>query len=477
MQVKTNMKKFIAVIFAGLFILSACTKEIVVKEGEPLLVIEKDLYDMPYEGGVLQIQYSILRPDSEMRLEVETVSDWIGAPDLGTDNIVSFRLDPNEVQEERRAEIIFRYGDGIEHSVEVVQAPYEFKAQFEFTVGNITDATAEGTVSPADKDMTYVVLNMEKNEFESLGSDDAVFRTERETFELYAYSMGVSLTEFLKSGILVTGGQPFSFISLKPASGYYVYAHGLDYNCNSTTPIVKELYYTKDIDFIDVSFDIRCDVNGDEVTVTSLPSDNSVSYYLNAMTLETYDSVFGEILEPLQETFYEEMSMEMASGKSMAEAIESITFRGEGAKTLVTAGFTDYKAYAFAVSATGVISSKIALQDFTSGKPGPSDNVITVSVSDVTASSANVSVSVTTGDAYILRVEETSLRQGDSDDEVLEGILSEPDLMYNIKYGNIDNMEVKDLDPGKSYTVYAFGYKSGAATTRLWETEFTTLSE
>ena len=72
---------------------------------------------------------------------------------------------------------------------------------------------------------------------------------------------------------------------------------------------------------------------------------------------------------------------------------------------------TDYYAFAFGVTPEGVITSEVALESFKTLEPapaGPSDNVLSVSVSQVTATGALVSVTPSNNDTYYFDVIEKS---------------------------------------------------------------------
>ena len=101
-----------------------------------------------------------------------------------------------------------------------------------------------------------------------------------------------------------------------------------------------------------------------------------------------------------------------------------------------------------------------------------SDNVLTISVDNLTAYSATLNVSTTNDDPYIALELNPEVFEGMSDEETMNYILS----MYywgQDVYGDYTE-ELTDLTPETEYTIYAFGVEDNQYTTELWTYKFTT---
>ncbi len=80
-------------------------------------------------------------------------------------------------------------------------------------------------------------------------------------------------------------------------------------------------------------------------------------------------------------------------------------------------------------------------------------------------------ISTTNSDPYTWGCQPSSKYEGMSDEEMLEYLLQDPFIGFNVRSGDVEsNM---GATPGNTYTLYAFGYANGTATTDLKRVEFT----
>ena len=149
---------------------------------------------------------------------------------------------------------------------------------------------------------------------------------------------------------------------------------------------------------------------------------------------------------------------------------------------------TDYYAFAFGVTAEGVVTSEITMVPFKTLEPtlaGPSDNELSISVTQVTATGALVSVTPSNTDTYFFAVIEKSAIDefGAPIDFALDYIvkLKKTCEAYGYTLADVlssgpDNMSYDGfLSPNTEYYAFAFGATANCAiTTGVVTVPFTT---
>lgn len=149
---------------------------------------------------------------------------------------------------------------------------------------------------------------------------------------------------------------------------------------------------------------------------------------------------------------------------------------------------TDYYAFAFGVTAEGVVTSEVAMEPFKTLAPapsGPSDNELSISVTQVTATSALVSVTPSNTDTYYFDIIEKSAidEYGSPLDFALEHIVKIKNTceaygytLADVLSSGPDEMPYDGfLTPNTEYCAFAFGATANCAiTTEVVTVPFTT---
>ena len=137
---------------------------------------------------------------------------------------------------------------------------------------------------------------------------------------------------------------------------------------------------------------------------------------------------------------------------------------------------TPYYLFTFAMDEHGLCCSEPTIVEINTESVPMSDNVITPSVSKVTAETANISFTTTNDDYYIAGWEKASdwATYGNTDAERQQYLLTH--LSYEFISGDY-SQTVLGLEQGVEYVLYAFGSRGGVATTsQIWTCNFTTKS-
>lgn len=132
---------------------------------------------------------------------------------------------------------------------------------------------------------------------------------------------------------------------------------------------------------------------------------------------------------------------------------------------------TEYAAVAMAASLQGIVFSEVSTAEFKTNKANLSDNKISIDVEIIDSYTYWFKISTTNSDPYTWGCQPSSKYEGMSDEEMLEYLLQDPFIGLNVRSGDVEsNM---GATPGNTYTLHAFGYANGTATTDLKRVEFT----
>ena len=99
--------------------------------------------------------------------------------------------------------------------------PYEPTADFLLEVSDVTSTSCHFSVKPSDKEMSYVVMLVEKSEFDAFEDEYAYQDNDLEWCNTKALEEGKSLKEWLE-GFLHKGDFEADEAGLMPESEYYL---------------------------------------------------------------------------------------------------------------------------------------------------------------------------------------------------------------------------------------------------------------
>lgn len=241
--------------------------------------------------------------------------------------------------------------------------------------------------------------------------------------------------------------------------------------------VFKVVQAAKEDEDPELTFTISYDIDGLAVTMSVSPSDAGRYYYFDAvekskLSGNDYESLLNYCTGHLEAIFkgYESW------GYTTQQAISDFCSKGEDSfKFPDLESETDYCGFAFGVGDDCKISSEIGYEDFKTGVIRPSDNVITIEVTDITTETAVISITPSNDDQYTFLITYADDFAGMADEEILMMLVEGFELMPVT--GKIESETVGDLEPQTNYVVYAFGYQGGQATTGLFKKEFTTPSK
>ena len=117
------------------------------------------------------------------------------------------------------------------------------KADFVLAVSDVTAVSCHFSVTPKDEQMPYVVMLVEKSDFDSFEDEYKYQDNDLEWFQQQAIEEGQDLDEWLKD-FLHVGPFEADEKGLMPGTSYYLYAYGLDYEGYFLTGVTKMEFST-----------------------------------------------------------------------------------------------------------------------------------------------------------------------------------------------------------------------------------------
>lgn len=166
----------------------------------------------------------------------------------------------------------------------------DFSLEFK-EIGYTTIAVS---ISPRDKEMTYVALITQTDVFSQFNNDDDVIEFAMREWTNSAESMGVSMTEYLAS-ILISGDLEGDFTYRYPDTGYTIFVFGITSDAEVLTKVHSWDATTEAPEKKDIEYTITSTVNGADATLHVVPSDQEQSYYVNVFETSTLDSQEGDV--------------------------------------------------------------------------------------------------------------------------------------------------------------------------------------
>lgn len=475
---KVSKTLIFTTMLAGLF-LQACTKDPVEQNSE--IRLSQDTVEVPQEGGRFTQTYSILNPSDAFEMSASCPETWVTDLDVSIDNVLTFTVQANPNEQVREAVITLEYGQA-QASLTVRQQAYEPDPSegpaFEISVSDIDIETAISTIVPKDESMTYAAMCMPAEDFAGYGSDDKVYEALVDYYWSVATDMGLPVSDFLKTYVLLQGEQTKRINGLYPGVEYHVLAVGMDEKAKQTSAMVNAKFQAKPIEMNGATFDLSYDIDGMSVVMNVKPSSNDIYYYYDALKKSDIENMDMSLEESLKEYFDAQIEYGMqVVGLTREEVMKEMLSKGESSFEYTNLhASTTYVGVAVSVTLQGYLNSEMTKKEFETGSIGMSDNKLTLELSDIGVDRVTIDIKTTNEDQYCMMVMPTSTWPGLTPQEYLDKIVGSPNLESHLATGDKKGT-VKGLSADTEYYVLLFGYSNGTATTELVSETFTTLEE
>ena len=392
------------------------------------------------------------------------------------DEVLYLEVAPN-TGDTGRVGKVYIYEEGYPDEIWATLTITQGVAAFTFEVQDLTENYLQMNVHPKDPQMTYLACISPSNQVKYL-DDYELYYEQIKLFEQLAEMQSTDLHTVIANSVFA-GDQLLQVGGLIPGREYTCYVFGLDAASTEMTGTMSRYDITTvSVEQIDVQFDINTVVNETEMNVTIKPVNYDGYYFTNV--LQGYDeSVTQEEIKEMiiinwadilaTYMLYEDLSLE--------QALERLCAKGERTLNYTGAHDTKYAPFAVAINEKGMVCSDVAFSFVKTEPVKPSENILTISAENIKTRSVTMKINTTNEDPYVFFVsEEAVLEQLGlyTDEDILATLVKQVEENAWLK-GNFE-YEITDLLPETPYRLFAFGYDSGYATTKLFQTSFTTKS-
>lgn len=433
----------------------------------PEVELMEDTVTVEAEGGVYSISYEITNPTDDGLFSIENAPDWIGDFNYEEPGKIYFKVEANELEEERKAEMNVLYS-GFEDvlSIIVIQKA-KIIPPFEITVNEVFETYANIDIIPRDKEQLYINFTITKDYESSYSDDDALFNEDMRYFRQVSEEAGSTLESVIEfysqKGDL---SEQFLF-GLIPGTEYVTYAYGIDIkNMVRTTPIVRTQFTSVGVEKKDVSFEFDYKINGGFVELRITPQDYDGYYVYDVLRGVSEDMDLDLICEEL---WTGNISTFLQMGFSYEEILSFVGKKGIENTSLSLDAETKYVLVAYAINEKSLKCSEVSYSFFETDIVPPSDNIITISASNIKSRSLDITFNTTNDDPYVAVVCPSSMLDGLTTDEEIIKFIQE-NFNININSGSF-TQTIEDLVPETKYTFIAYGFNSNKVTTGLFRYE------
>lgn len=350
---------------------------------------------------------------------------------------------------------------------------------FTLDVSEITSISCHFSVVPADETMPYVVMLVEKSEFDAFKDEYEYQDNDFEWFERKAYEEGKDLESWLKD-FLHVGPFENDEEGLMPGSSYYLYAYGLDYKGYFLTGITKVEFTTPELVMSDVTFDVKVsEVGLTSAKVSVTASDEDAMFFVNVFSAAEYEQWGGD-----ETAFASHAAALVDYYIQLGQSVDAIVTNlgSVGSAEIMFNDLTDnteYIAYAVGIDENFFVISLPGTERFTTSRAEQSSNTFSIDIRETTYCSVDGTVTPSNDDPFVCVIQ--------AKDQFVE-YESDSDIMYDIvttyqKWDSFDTIlyagetveleNIASLSAETEYVVFCFGW-DGAPTTALTRVEFKT---
>lgn len=430
----------------------------------PAIELEPTKVTVPAEGGEYYVSYKVLNPAEDVRLEIDEPDvDWVKNFAV-SDSRITFQVDKNDTEFQREVTVSVAYSGAAGKDFAIIQDG-GVQAPFTIEMKEITTSSYTFDIFPYDKEMYFFYNFCTQNYLDShnLTSDEALFQDDM----LY---YGNSIVSFLSQGDQI---DVKNNVGISPSTEYVIYAYGVDpETLERLTDIVYKRFTTLEPEKVDVEFGVVPHVDGTSVTLDVTPVNYDghwAAFAFKTSDLDPDESLFSLCTEAMREQigiwsiiYTPEQLLE----KFCKTGEQSIMFSDLQAES-------DYTIAVVAVNESVEVNSEPSTVSVTTGAVTPSDNVLDITVSGITSTSATISISTTNNDPYRFVITSAKELEGMDDRQIIDLCVSLPEGQYNSGSGPVKGL-IDNLEPSTEYSVLACGVEAGTATTGLFSKNFTT---
>ncbi len=480
--------RFLVLAAALLMGFTACNDDPEVVETPPAAAPEIQLGKtellLESDGAMQSVAYQIINPVEGESISVTHSADWLT---VNTDKVrmIEFSATANESGEAREAQVEIAYKGAETVTINVGQKFYTAPLSIEIVSVGGGDVTF--SITTTDPELTWIPMLTYKEAFDLVESDEDLYQEDLEYFKYLAEIQELTLEEYLTEMVAVGSMENIYYEGLNPETDYVLYTYGLTTDGRRTTEIISAAFTTTPPYEGDLTFTFEVSEVDYVLEYTITPSHTGVNYYygiVDETTLNGWKEQFAtdDIREAIQQGDINAGIQEYIDWGFIEEASEYFFIYNEngvmdwGWEEL--AASTKYIIFAAKWNENCELIGEVATYEHISKSVEPSNNVITLTIEEVTQSSATMSTKTTTDDPYVVIPVRSSEIEGLTDAEIFTLLIESYDyLLSDYTFEGDWSKTYNGMRPEMNYTFLAFGFEAETLTTStIWKHEFTTIA-
>ena len=463
-------------------------------EKDSEIVLGKSTVSVSLAGGSYIIEYSVKyngegeNPHRGEKITAEAAESWVNGFNYGITGALQFNVDANNTSVERECLVTVKYRYA-EDAVFVVKQGAAVSASF--TLENVSATYFDYTVDviPENKTLPYIVMSATPEYIVASGFETGqdYYEDDIAYFTWLGQFYGMSAAEVMQTRAKVGDQRGVTVSGATSGVPYRFYCYYFDYETGALLSDVKIFVVeTPRPQKQNVEFNIETEiVDGCLVKANVVPVGYEGDYYfdvLNANLINSYleDELMSTFLttpERVVEYWWSNSVQDMMQDLSTDQIIANYTCVGNNPDGTPKSYYefellanSTYYLFAYAMEEHAFCGSEPQIIEIQTGNVSMSDNVITPSISKVTARTATFTFTPTNDDYYVAGWEKASdwATYGSNDAERQEYLIR--NLDYYLLSG-VQSTTVLNLESDTEYVVYAFGSRGGVATTSQIFTE------
>jgi len=511
----TNIKNFLMMGLLPLFglaLLASCEKDPQTDNGndpqrpstekDSTIVLAQKVVTAAVSGESCLLAYEIVNPHQGEKISAVAAEDWVSDFNTSITGALGFKVAANTGDKARETlvTVSYHYAEDVTFTVKQgarsaagfsVEQVTGYNEYFSFTLN----------VTPEDKTLPYIVMSASPAYIAEYGLDtsEKLYQDDYDYFEYLGKFHGMTATEVMQDRALVGDGdgRGRTVGQATPGDTYIVYCYYFDYDSGALLSEVERFPITVEHPQVqslaEGYFTFKTDIVGPRV-FAEVTSSTDTHYYFDVMTENELNTAVsnGYTKESYIQHWWATIvaNLKHKDGYSCQDILYQNTCQGPNDKNEPRSKWTydllaksKYYLFAFNMDESALCVTTPHLYEFTTGEVEPSDNQISLAVSDVTSYRATVKIDAkyekseeNYRHAYVVDVAtlEDWNKFGDSDEARMKHIAANIPLEY--MWGDV-TVGFTNLKAETDYVVYAFGLYGGVVTTQLWTDSFKTKSD
>ena len=365
---------------------------------------------------------------------------------------------------------------------------------FVIELEELTGTSCITRVTPADKDMYYVMYKSDISYFGDCGitNDDELFEDDMFYFKRGAAYDGITLKEYMeRNQVLFVDVTRAAWPDLRPAHRQVLYVYGIEFNedfsdCTRTTDVVWKLIDPPTAELGTATFDVSYSVDGANVVFDIKPEDWEGLYTVqifdyNEELYHNAEEVDDDYIRSVGEGWISMFSNNLDCGISADEILNYTCYTGAQQPRYELASYTLYTALVYAVAEVDgfyQMVSRPEVVNFSTEQVEASDMTIDIAVENLYVRVCDLKITPSANDeTYKLLLTPTEyLPANFSDQDLLDAAL-DTYASYTYSFRGEIESHISDLYPSTEYVVITFGCSGGVVTTPVFKRVFTTEAE